>query len=464
MAVLDFCTDMMRDGAAQPLDDAGRKAVQEQIDRYARSGQRVLAFAERRLEPAEEGAIWRAQDIERNLTLLGLAAVQEPPLPEVTQLVEGCRRAGMRVILVTGTYGLTAEASARRAGIVTEQQVRIVLGGELDEMDENELKDTLANKDLIFAQLGAEQKRRVVAALQASGEVVAFLGDSINDAPALKQADIGVALSASGTTVALAAADIVLDADHPAGLLLAMEEGRAIFSNIQKFSTYIFTHNIAETVVIIAGVLLGVPLPLTVVQVLAIDLGAELFPSIALSTEPPEPGILDRPPRRRTAPLLDRSVVLRAFAWLGVIEGGLALFAYMLGYWSSGWRPGQSFASNNDAYALATTLAYVAIVMAQVGNAFASRTRRVSLLQIGPLTNRALLVGVLASVALMLVLIYIPPLANSFGFVPPAPIHWLVLLTFPLIMLAAEEGRKWWARRRVGSDQPLHLDRPQPHT
>jgi magnesium-transporting ATPase (P-type) len=464
MAVLGFCTHILRDGVAQPLDDAGHKAVQEQIDHYARAGQRVLAFAQRHLEPAEEGTIWRAQDIERNLTLLGLAALQEPPLPEVTQLVEGCRRAGVRVILVTGTYGLTAEAIARRAGIVTEQQVRIIQGTELDELSESELTNSLANKDIIFAQLGAGQKRRVIAALQASGEVVAFLGDSINDAPALKQADIGIALSASGTTVALAAADIVLDAAHPAGLLLAMEEGRAIFSNIQKFSTYIFTHNIAETVVIVAGVLLGVPLPLTVVQVLAIDLGAELFPSIALSTEPPEPGILDRPPRRRTAPLLDRSVVVRAFAWLGMIEGGLALLAYMLGYWSSGWRPGQPFTSDNDAYALATTLAYAAIVMAQVGNALASRTRRVSLLEVGLLTNRALLVGVLASVALMLVLIYVPPLATVFGFVAPAPVHWLVLLTFPPIMLAAEEGRKWWARRRVGSDQPIQLDRPQART
>lgn len=449
IALLPLCTTYWRDSQVTPLDDQVRAEVVAQVDRYARAGLRVQAVAERRLERSDGDIVRRAQDIEHDLTFIGLIGLQEPPRPEVTQLVKGCRRAGLRVVLTTGAYGLTAEASARRAGILQSSRARIIPGAELDELNDAALDQALAGDEVIFAQLSAEHKRRIVAAFQERGEIVAFLGDSINDAPALKQADIGVAVSESGTTVALASADIVLHADHPAGLLPAIAEGRAIFSNIQKFSTYIFTHNIAETVAILASVLLGIPLPLTVLQVLAIDFGTELFPSVALSTEPPEPGILDRPPRARGAPLLDQAVLFRSFAWLGLLEGGLVLLAYLMGNWTGGWRPGESFATSGPIYEQATTLAYAAIVLAQAGNAFASRTQRESLWQIGPWSNRALLAGVLASVVLMLALIYIPPLAAVFGFAAPNLTHWLVLLTFPFVMLFAEEGRKWLARQRA---------------
>jgi magnesium-transporting ATPase (P-type) len=453
--LLPLCTHMIEEGAAFPLDQERRAAVARQIDDYARAGMRVLALAMRTLDPRRGIGNWRIQDVEHDLTLLGLIGVQEPPRPEVLQLVEGCRKAGLRLILATGAYGLTAEAGARRAGIIEAAQVRIVSGAELDELSDAALEQVLANGEVIFAQLGAAQKRRIVAALQARGEVVAFLGDSINDAPALKQADIGVAVSTSGTTVALAAADIVLDADHPAGLLLAIEEGRAIFSNIQKCLTYIFTHNVAETVVVVASVLLGVPLPLTVLQVLAIDLGTELFPAVALSTEPPEPGLLQQPPRARTASLIDRTVLLRAFAWLGLLEGVLALWAYLMGYWGAGWRPGQTLTPAGTIYAQATTLTYAAIVMAQIGNAIANRTRHVSLGRVGLLTNLALLGGILISATVMLALIYMPPLAEVFDFVPPRPAQWLVLATYPAILFLAEEGRKWWARRGLRGQSPL---------
>lgn len=454
-AVFPLCSHILRDGAAHPLDEPARQGVLDQLDLFARTGQRVLALAERRLEAHPDGGGWRAHEIEHGLTLLGLVALQEPPQPEITQLVEGCRRAGLRLLITTGAYGLTAEASARRAGIIVAPQIQIIQGAELDGMDDEALRLALAREDAIFAQLGAEQKRRIVTALQERGEVVAFLGDSINDAPALKQADVGVAVSASGTTVALAAADIVLNADHPAGLLLALEEGRAIFSNIQKFTTYIFAHNVAEAVVIVAGVVLRWPLPLTVLQVLAIDLGTELFPSVGLSAEAPEPGILDRPPRARSAPLIDQAVLFRAFGWLGLIEGALALGAYLM---AAGWNP-FALPEGSLAYAQATTLTYAAIVLAQVGNAFASRTRHTPLWQVGFLTNRALLIGVLISIAAMLALIYIPPVARIVGFVPPSPLQWLVVLSFAPILLVAEETRKWLLRRREVGRADVALDR-----
>ena len=450
--VLKQCTMLSDGGTSRPLDDASRRAIAAQVDEYARAGARVLALAMRQLDPDVDGAGFRLRDVEHDLTLLGLVALQEPPQPETARLVAGCARAGIRVIIVTGAYGLTAEAAARRAGILHAPRVRIITGAEIDELDAAGLAHTLApGEEVLFAQLGTEQKRRVVAALQERGEVVAFLGDSINDAPALKQADVGVSVSAFGTTVALAAADMVLNAQHPAGLLAAVEEGRTIFANIQKLATYIFTHNVAETVAVVASALAGVPLPLTVLQVLVIDLGTELLPSVALSTEPPEPGVLDQPPRARSAPLLDRETLLRAFAWLGPLEGALALMAFFLAYWSAGWRPGMPLPDEGALYAQATTLTYAAIVLAQVGNAFACRTRTASIVQIGPFSNRPLIFGVLASVALMLALIYVPPLAAIFSFVPPTLPQWAVLASFPIVMLSAEESRKWWVRRRAAT-------------
>lgn len=447
-AVLSICVRIQYHGVVQDLDETMRQEIEHAIDEYARKGQRVVAFATRSVEEPVEGIMWRARDIEHDLTFLGFAALQEPPQPEVVQLIEGCRKAGIRVIIVTGAYGLTAEAIARRVGLIDAPHTQIVTGADLDAMSSANLGLLLAPlEDVIFAQLDATHKRRIVEALQQRGEIVAFLGDSINDAPALRQAEIGVVVSASGTAVALAAADIVLNAQHPAGLLLAIEEGRAIFANIQKLAAYIFAHNVAEAAVIVVSVIAGAPLPLTVLQVLAIDVGTELLPSVALSTEPPEPGILEQPPRSRTAPLLDRETLLRTFAMLGMLEGALALLAFFTVYWSAGWRPGMPMESSGEIYAQATTLTYMAIVMAQVGVAFASRTRRSSVFRIGLFTNRALLVGTLLSVVLMLALVYIEPLAMLFNFVPPHPEHWVMLACFPVIMLFADEIFKWWQRR-----------------
>jgi magnesium-transporting ATPase (P-type) len=168
---------------------------------------------------------------------------------------------------------------------------------------------------------------------------------------------------------------------------------------------------------------------------------------VALSAEPPERGVLDQPPRPRSASLLDRATLLRVFGWLGPLEGALALAAFVMAYWSAGWRPGVPLEAQGALYAQATTVTYAAIVMAQAGNAFSCRTRSASLFQVGFFSNRALIVGVAGSIALMLALIYLPPLAAIFGFVPPAPTHWVVLVTYPLVMIVAEEARKWWGRR-----------------
>ncbi|GAB4113812.1 MAG: cation-transporting P-type ATPase [Roseiflexaceae bacterium] len=444
-AILDRSTSVCIGSEVLPLTRDQIDTIQAQAEAFARDGMRIVALASGTIE-SDDPAGLRARDVERELTFLGLAALREPPQPAVAELIDGCRRAGIRTLLVTGAYGLLAEAGARRAGLVQGPHVQIITGVELDRMSDADLGLTLApGVELLFAECDAEQKRRLVRALQARGEVVAFMGDSINDAPALKQADIGVAVGRSGTAVAVAAADLVLDAEHPAGLLLAIEEGRAIFTNIQKFVAYLSTHNLAQAVAVVVAAFLGVPLPLTVVQVLLIDLGAELFPAIALSSDPPEPGLIDQPPRSRSTPLANRWSLIRPSGW---IEGILALIAFVSVPLAAGWVPGTELVLEGQLYHQATTMSYAAIVLSQVGVALGLRSQRLPIWQLGLFSNRLLLFSIAASIGMMLLLIYVPFLANLFQFVAPTPQQWALLACYPLIMIITEELVKWLRKRR----------------
>jgi magnesium-transporting ATPase (P-type) len=291
-------------------------------------------------------------------------------------------------------------------------------------------------------------KLAVVEVLKAGGDVVAVTGDGVNDAPALRVADIGVAMGRRGTEVAREAAEMVLADDNFATIVSAVREGRAIYANMGKFVRYIFASNIPELVPFLAFVLLGVPLPLTVMQILAVDLGTDLVPALGLGSEPPEPGVMDRPPRPRDERLLGARRLLHAYAFLGVIEAVLALGAFFWVYWLAGWRPGLPMAAAGELYQRATTMTLAGIVAAQVGNVFACRTERASVFRVGLLRNRLVLVGIVVEVAVLLALIFVPPLRHLFGLAPLALKEWTPLLAFPVIVLGLEEGRKWIVRRR----------------
>jgi magnesium-transporting ATPase (P-type) len=222
-----------------------------------------------------------------------------------------------------------------------------------------------------------------------------------------------------------------------------VREGRAIYANVGKFVRYIFASNVPELVPFLAFVFLGIPLPLTVMQILAVDLGTDLMPALALGTEPPEPDVMDRPPRPRAERLLSPARLLHAYAFLGTIEAVLALGGFFWVYWLAGWRPGLPMASTGDLYQRATTMTLAGIVAAQVGNVLACRSERESVLRLGLLSNRAVLLGIAAEVTILLALILIPPLATVFGLAPLSFVEWVPLLGFPVVLLALEEGRKW---------------------
>jgi magnesium-transporting ATPase (P-type) len=449
------CVAIRLRGLVAPFDDERRRWAEAAHDAMARRGLRVLAVAIRSVGPdSQSNDVWRVEDVERELTLLGLIAMEDPPRPEVPSAVAACRRAGVRVVMVTGDHGLTAAAISREIGL-SDGGAPVVTGAELDSLDDGRLAALLDTKDVIFARVTPEHKLRLVEACQRKGEVVAVTGDGVNDAPALKRADIGVAMGITGTDVAREAADMVLADDNFASIVAAIEEGRAVYDNVRKFVTYIFASNIPEIVPFIVFVLFRIPLPLTVMQILAVDLGTDLLPALALGAESPEPDVMRRPPRPWRERLLNLPTLLRAYGWLGMIEAALSLGGYFFAYWLVGWRLGAPLPRNGLVYATATTMTLAGIVACQVGNAFACRSDHQASWRLGFASNRLLLIGIAVEISLLLLLIYAPPLQSVFGLGPLGIEHWLLLAAFGPLLLVCEEGRKAvWRRfngRRAGT-------------
>jgi P-type Ca2+ transporter type 2C len=432
--------------ARTTLADDGRARALAAADELARDGLRVLALARRIVPPGEPVS----EALEAQLELLGLVAMQDPPRPEVAAAVRDCRAAGIRVVMVTGDHGITAEAIARRIGLI-EGRARILQGDEIDAIDDDELVATLGLRDALVARVTPEQKLRIAAALHGAGEIVAMTGDGVNDAPALRTADIGIAMGRSGTDVAREAADMVLADDNFASIAAAVEEGRAVYDNIRRFAQYHFSSNVAELLAFLAWGLSGgaIPLPLVVMQVLAIDLGTDLLPAIALGTERPEPGVMERPPRPRSERLLNRRTLGRVYGFVGLLVGVAGMAAFLAGYVLAGWRPGESLPDTGSIYIQATAMTYAGIVAGQVGAGFAFRTARESLLRVGLLSNRFLLVGIAFEIVLLLAILHVGPLQQAFHTRALDPAAWPLLVCVPFAVVAAEEARKAAFRRWV---------------
>ncbi len=454
LELLGRCTSVRgSDGEARPLDAAGTAAVRTAFEGYAAGGLRVFGFAQR---PAPEISQERADDrdaAESGLCFLGLIAMRDPLREHVPAAVADCHRAGIRIIVITGDDGLTAGAVAREAGIVADQ-AEVVTGPELDAMSDAELDRVLATSpELIIARSSPEAKLRIVDALRAAGHTVAMTGDGVNDAPALRRADIGIAMGASGTDVAREAAAMVLTDDDFASIVAAVKEGRTVYDNIRKFVTYIFAHATPEMVPFLLFALSGgaIPLPLTALQILAIDLGTETLPALALGREPPEPGLMDQPPRSRESGILTRPMLVRAWLWLGLLEAGLVAGGFFFVLLRAGWSPGAATGSGaplHHAYLMATTMSFAGITACQVGTAFASRTSRASLREIGVFSNPLLIGGIAFELVFAAGLIYVPFLQGIFHTAGLGLPELGLLASFAPIVWGSDELRRAWRRRR----------------
>ena len=441
-SVLPLCTGIRRNGATVLLD---RTAAAELLTRYramAADGLRVMTLAYRELERLPEGGIEEA-----GLICAGFMGLEDPPRPEVPSALEQCRRAGIRVVMITGDAGPTAAAIAREIGMLKGEPV-IIEGGECSAMSDDELRGELERENLIFARMSPQNKMHVVGLLIEQGHRLAVTGDGVNDAPALKKAHVGIAMGLGGTSVAREAADIVLLDDNFASIVHAIEEGRTVFENIRKFITYIFATSISEMVPYIGYILFGIPLPLTVMQILAVDLGTDLLPALALGSERPSPDVMERPPRPKAEHLLTRGVFLRAYLFLGGIESLAGMTAYFSVMHAAGWRWPQAVAPTATFYLQATTACLAGIIVTQAANVFTCRSPTVSIATLGVLSNRLVLVGIGAELLLTLGIIYTPAGNGIFGCLPFAPGVWLLLIPWALLLLGADELRKRVVRLR----------------
>jgi magnesium-transporting ATPase (P-type) len=461
-AILEACTSFRQQDRTLPLGAEVRAAVQADVERLAADGLRVLAFARRELGGPEPPSAPDAA--ERGLELLGLVGMADPVRPEVPDAMARCRRAGIRVVMITGDHPATARSVADKAGLRVGQ---VILGSELPE-DDQQLAKLLADPGVsVLARVAPETKLRIARALQSLGEVVAMTGDGVNDAPALRQADIGVAMGVVGTDVAREAADFVLLDDNFAHIVQAVEEGRAAFDNIKRFLTYHLTDNVAELTPFVVWALSAgrIPLMITVLQVLALDLGTDILPALALGAERPEPGVMRRPPRSRRARLLDRRVLGRAFGFLGPVEAALSMAMLPLGAaLFFGW-PAQALPRGGTGKLLLSTMVFASIALMQMAVALQCRGTPASLRSIRPFGNQLLNAALLVELLALSVFVYAPPVYHVLGQRPLAPTQWIPILVAPWLLLLAEELRKLIARRRVANDErsdPRSTREPEP--
>jgi calcium-translocating P-type ATPase len=438
--VLAACDAVELEKGSAPLDGTARERLLRAQDEMAETGLRVLAFA---FGPVRDGLPAE----EHGLTLSGLIGLEDPPRPEVPAAIARCAAAGIRVIMVTGDHPHTAVAVAREIGLVASAQPVVVTGDDLRLMSPAQLQLALDAPELLFARVAAEQKMVIVEALKRKGEIVAVTGDGVNDAPALKIADIGVAMGIAGTDVAKEAADLVLLDDNFATIVAAIEEGRSVFENIRKFLTYILTSNVPELVPFLAFVLLRAPLALTVIQILAVDLGTDMVPALALGAERPDPALMTRPPRASSVRLVSWGLGARAYLFLGVLEAAAAMAAFFFVLRRAGWRWGEALANSSPLYVEATTACLAAIVVMQVANVFLCRHPVRSSLSYGLLGNRLILVGIAVELALVFAIAYTSPGQWLFGTAPIGVAAWLVAVPFAVLAWALDEIRKALIRR-----------------
>ena len=452
--VLARASAIWRGGRQYPITDADLAEAGRIMTGFAERGLRVLALASRDLPPGA-AVPGRREDCERDLCLTGLAAMIDPPRAEVAAAIERAHHAGIRVHVVTGDNGLTAAAIARSVGIGTgTEKLRVITGTELDAMTEAQLDDVLGSgSEIVFARSSPEAKLRIADALRSLGQIVAMTGDGVNDAPALRRADIGVAMGRSGTAVAREAATMVLTDDNFATIAVAIEAGRRVYDNVRKFIQYIFAHAVPEVVPFLVFALSGgsIPLPLTVMQILAIDLGTDVLPALALSREPAEPGLMDRPPRRRSEGVITKAMLLRAWGFLGLISAALVMGGFFVTLVRAGWHPGVHTGAGSPlhhAYQQATTVAWLGIVACQVGTAFAVRTDHASLRSVGLFSNRFLLGAIGFELAFAALLIYLPALHGLFGTAALSPAQLAITAPFPFIVWGADEIRRLIIRHK----------------
>ena len=430
--LLSVCDRVWNEGQIEPLDERWRQRIEATNDRLAQDGMRVLGVA---LRPLDELPAARDEAaLERELVFVGITGMIDPPRREVRWAVAECRTAGIRPVMITGDHPLTALNIARDLGITDESAggEQVITGQKLAKMSVEELEEVVQDIS-VYARVSPEHKVKIVEALKVKGHFVAMTGDGVNDAPALKRADIGVAMGITGTDVSKEAADMVLLDDNFATIVHAVEEGRTIYENIRKFVKYIISSNVGEIFIMLMAPLLGLPIPLTALQLLWINMITDGLPGLALGVEPSDPNVMKRPPHPPSESVLARGVGTYVL-WVGLLLGSVCLAAE---YWGRGLDGG-----------VWQTMVFTTLGLSQMGNALAIRSDRESLFTLGLLSNKALLGAVLLTFVLQLGVIYLPFMQSIFDTVALSLEQLGISLLLSSIVFLAVEISKWFTRRR----------------
>lgn len=429
--ILNLSNRILEDGKVKPLTDEKREELLEVNSRLAGDALRVLAGAYRPLREIPEDPT--SEELERDLVFVGLYGMIDPPRMEVHEAVRLCHHAGIKTKLITGDYAETALAIAKKLE-VTGPEGTALTGAELEKMSDEELREKVEEVD-VYARVSPEHKVRIVEALKSKGNIAAMTGDGVNDALALKRADIGVAMGITGTDVAKETAEMVLTDDNFASIVSAVEEGRIIYSNIRKFVYFLLSCNMGEIFVIFFALLFGWPIPLVPVQILWVNLVTDAFPALALGVEEGEPHIMDLPPRKPDEPILNRLMQI------GILSQGIFISLSTLLSFYIGWTQLGGLETGR-------TMAFSTLIVSELLRAFTSRSERYSLLHIGLFKNIYMVGAIAFSFVLLLIVLYVPLLNNIFEVTKIGAYSWVYILGFGLFPLIAAELFKFYIRRK----------------
>ncbi|MDD3487581.1 MAG: cation-transporting P-type ATPase [Candidatus Moranbacteria bacterium] len=453
--LLGLSSQKLTEKGIVPFSDEEKKRVKEKYDEMSSEALRVLAFAYRPLKNNDSKNI--STDVaERDLIWVGMMAMIDPPRQDVAKAIAECRHSGIKVIMITGDYEVTAEAIAGQAGLINpniqyaifnkttnpkSQNDFVINGKNLNNISDRELVGRIKEGVSVFARITPEQKLRIAGVLKKSGAVIAMTGDGVNDAPALKKADIGVAMGVIGTDVSKEASDMILLDDDFSSIVAGIKEGRTIYQNIRKFIYYVLSSNASEFLTVIFGSLLAIPSPVTAVQILAVDLGTDVLPSLSLGLEPAEPGIMKQKPLNSRERLMGSFGFWR-LVYVGVIMASGAIIAFVWSMKRGGWNFGEGIDFDSALYIKSTSVTYAVLSMTQMANLLQARSETLSVFTIGFFRNRYVIGAILISVGMLMTFLHVPFFREYLHMSPIDAKDWLVVIGTTLAVFVFEEARK----------------------